>query len=120
MVRDNTRTELHRAADLLAILNWMWLVIGVIQVVSCVAALAGIWNLWVVRQRWDMPRQIRRRSPAVVMMYTDDLPWFAAFFLINLLLGGVVGVLLIGVEFLFVRRYVLRHRAVLPEGAAGP
>jgi len=120
MAQNNTGADLHRAASLFAALNWIWLVIGVIQVVSCVAALAGIWNLWVVRQRWDVPRLIRRRSPAVVMMYTDDLPWFAAFFLINLLLGGVVGVLLIAVEFLLVRRSVLRHRAVLLDGAAGP
>lgn len=93
-------------------LNWLWLGLSLLLLTSMVGVVAALWNMYVVYQRWRTPELIERRSPAVLSMYRNDSGWFLTFLLINLVLGGVVGAILIAYEYLFIRAEVRKHRQV--------
>jgi hypothetical protein len=99
--------------------NVLWIVITVLQVASCAGVFCAAWNVYVLVQRWRIPRLIEARSPAVVRMYEDDIAWFVTFLAMNILLGGVVGAALIAWEFFAIRSKVLANRHLF-EGVAVP
>jgi hypothetical protein len=105
-------------ADQFKALNVMWVVLTILQVLSCAGIVAAAWNAYVLSRRWKFPRYILARSPGVVQAYQGDAAWFVSFFMINLLLGGVVGAFLIAWEFFFIREKILRNHHIfsgLPE-----
>ena len=109
-------------ADQFKALNVMWVVLTILQVVSCAGIVAAAWNAYVLSRRWKFPQTILARSPGVVQAYQGDAAWFVSFFMINLLLGGVVGAFLIAWEFFFIREKVLKNAQVfrgLPDAADG-
>lgn len=91
-------------------LNVFWVVLTVLQVVSCAGIVAAAWNAYVLTRRWRVPRLIEARNPAVVGMYQNDMAWLVSFLAINLLLGGVVGAGLILWEVFFIRAKVLENK----------
>jgi hypothetical protein len=107
-------------ADQFKALNVMWVVLTILQVVSCAGIVAAAWNAYVLSRRWKFPEHILARSPGVVQAYRGDEAWFVSFFMINLLLGGVVGAFLIAWEFFFIRGKILKNAHAfrgLPESA---
>ncbi len=109
-------------ADQFRALNVMWVVLTILQVLSCAGIVAAAWNAYVLSRRWKFPKFILARSPGVVQAYEGDAAWFVSFFMINLLLGGVVGAFLIAWEFFFIREKILKNAQVfrgLPDAADG-
>lgn len=107
-------------ADQFKALNVMWVVLTLLQVLSCAGIVAAAWNAYVLSRRWKFPKYILARSPGVVQAYQGDAAWFVSFFMINLLLGGVVGAFLIAWEFFFIREKILKNAHVfrgLPDAA---
>lgn len=120
----NTEAEADRLVSSLAfqykILNWSWLILSIILIISCAGIIAGVWNLYVLRGLWKVPQMIRSKSPAVVSIFQDGGN-LIAFLLINIALGGAVGALLIAYEYFFIRPKVLENRHVFEAyGQAGP
>ena len=93
-------------------LNWLWVLLSLLQLASCLGAIAAAWNLHVLWSRRKVPRLLEQRSPAVLQMYQNDTGWFLSFLLINVALGGLVGAGLIVYELLLIRGPVLEHRDV--------
>jgi hypothetical protein len=99
----------RRLARRFRTLNWLWLVLSLVQVVSCVGIIAAAWNLYVLYQRWRVPELLRRGDPAIAGLYRNDEGWFISFLVINLALGGVVGAALIAYEFIWIRAPLRRQ-----------
>lgn len=93
-----------------------WMVLGAIQVISVFAALAGLWNLYAgwTRIRFATPIEQRLHTvPDAVRPLTGYV--FIA--VVNLLLGGFVGLLLVGIDLL-VRDQILSRGRLFTVGRA--
>lgn len=99
---------LERIAEYERISAILWLVLGIIQVVSVVAIIAGIWNIIAAISRFKLPAMIRARDPAVPAAY-EGVAQLIVLGVLNLFLGGAIGVLFVVFDF-YVRSLVLQHR----------
>jgi len=93
----------------------LWLIIGAVQLVLVWSAAAGVWNIINAILRLRSVKNIYAGNPAVVPWYDDRRNWLIAFAIVNLVLGGVVGVLLVAFDW-WVRDFALKNRAVF-EGS---
>jgi len=89
----------------------LWLVIGSIQLVLLWAAAAGVWNIINAIIRLRSVKNIQAGNPNVVLWYDGRRNWLIAFAAVNLVLGGVVGILLVAFDW-WVRDFVLKNKAV--------
>lgn len=111
-------TTVRRISDYERWTGWLWLALGIIQILTLVGIIAGAWNIWVGRNRVKMAPQIAARDPRVPGWF-EPLGGYIVLGLVNLVLGGVIGVVLVGVD-LFVRDQVLKNRHLFATGSAQP
>jgi hypothetical protein len=93
----------------------LWLIIGAVQLVLVWTAAAGVWNIINAIMRLRSVKSIYAGNPAIVPWYDSRRNWLIAFAIVNLVLGGVIGVFLVAFDW-WMRDYVLRNRAVF-EGS---
>lgn len=84
-----------------------WIVLGALQVLSLWGIVAGAWNIYAGYTRIRAAKDIERRDPGVPDS-VQGLGGYIIIGLINLFLGGVVGIVLVGVD-LFVRDQILKN-----------
>lgn len=89
----------------------LWLVIGIVQCISVAAIGAGIWNIVNSIIRLDAVKNICPGNPSVVTAFDERRIWIIIMAVINVVLGGVVGVVLSIYDW-HNRDYVLKNRAV--------
>jgi hypothetical protein len=99
---------IRRLADYEKISGFLWLALGIIQVLSVFAIIAGIWNLVICSTRFKMAGRIRRREASVPTDY-EGVALLVILGVINLFFGGVIGVLFVAFDF-FVRDKVLSNK----------
>ncbi len=92
----------------------VWMVIGIIQCISIVGAIAGAWNIYVAISRFKLARAIGEGRPGIVQVYEDGLVSLVLMGIINLTLGGVFAAAWIGFDF-FVRSQVMKNRGLLEQ-----
>jgi hypothetical protein len=108
---------IERIADYERAAAIIWLVFGILQIVSVVAIIAGIWNIFAALTRFNVSPMIRARDPAIPQMF-ESITQLIVIGVINLLVGGVIGVVFIAFDF-YVRNLVLEHRHLFaPPSAA--
>lgn len=90
--------------------NVIWLVIGIIQIALLYTAAAGVWNVINAIVGLRNCKNITAGNPHVVPYFEGRKPWIIVMAIVNLVLGGVVGVLLVIFDWLM-RDYVLRNRS---------
>jgi hypothetical protein len=100
---------IKKIASRYRMVNIVWIVISILLFGTVVGSIAALWNLYAVFKRWNVPNLIEARDPRVPSIFADT-GWYVTFLLINLVLGGVVGAIVVGYEFLFVRGEILKHR----------
>lgn len=102
--------------------GWAWIVIGVIQVICLITIIAGAWNIYVGTTRLKMAQGIEARNPTVPAAF-ESLTGYVIIGILNLVLGGVLGLALLAVD-LYVRDQVLKNRNLftgpLPPGPPPP
>ena len=86
----------------------VWAVIAVVQILSVVAIIAGAWNLYAAWTRHRIVPHIQARNSAVPAAF-ESITGLVIIGLINLFLGGVIGVVGIILDIV-VRDHVLRNR----------
>jgi hypothetical protein len=84
------------------------LTLGIIQVLTVVGIIAGAWNIYAATTRIKVAPRIERRESGVPSAFAS-LTGYVIIGVINLVLGGVIGLILLGVD-LYVRDQVLKHR----------
>ncbi len=88
----------------------LWLVIGAVQVFFVYTAAAGVWNVINAILRLRSVGNIRAGNPEVVSWYENRRTSLIIFAVVNLVLGGVVGVALVAFDW-WVRDYVLNNKS---------
>jgi hypothetical protein len=100
-------TLIRRLSEYVTWSGIAWIVLGAIQILTLVAAIAGVWNIFAGITRIRTGKAIRARS-ALVPAAFQGITGLVIIGIINLVLGGVVGVILVGVDF-FLRHKVLTN-----------
>lgn len=88
--------------------GWVWIVIGILQVLFLITIIAGAWNIYAGITRIRQAPVIERRSPSVPAAF-EPLTGYVIIGVLNLLLGGVLGLVLLAFD-LYVRDQVLKNR----------
>jgi hypothetical protein len=95
--------------------GWVWIAIGVLQVVLLITIIAGAWNIYVGINRGKLASRIEHRDPCIPTTF-EPLTGYIISGIVNLVLGGVLGVALVGLD-LHVRGQVLNNRHLFAVGA---
>ena len=87
-----------------------WLLIGIVQLLMVYTAAAGVWNVINAVVALRNCKNITPCNPHVVPYFEGRKVWLIVMAVVNLILGGVVGVLLVLFDW-HVRDFVLRNRS---------
>jgi hypothetical protein len=111
-MRDNREIAnfIRRVADYEKISGILWLTLSIVQIISLLGIVAGIWNLFAARSRFEMAKLIRVRDPSVPGAF-GGMSQLVIIGILNLILGGVIGILFVCLDF-WIRDQVLSHQAL--------
>ena len=93
----------------------IWVVIGAMQVLSGLCIIAGIWNLYCAYTRFKQSKAVLNPWPGMVEQYDKSLTGIIISIVINLILGGIIGVAGALYDMFMIRGYVLENKAVFEE-----
>lgn len=98
---------IRRIADYETVSAWFWLCLGIIQVLSILGIIAGIWNIFASITRFKAVKHILARHSNVpeIIPGIKDLVIIG---IINLLVGGVIGLIFVVFDYI-VRDQVLKN-----------
>lgn len=88
----------------------VWLVVGIVQCILLYTAAAGVWNVINAIMALRNAKNIAAHNPGVIPYFEGRKTWLIVLAVINIVLGGVVGVVLVLFEW-YVRDFVLRNRS---------
>lgn len=88
----------------------IWIIIAIIQILSLVLILAGIWNLFAAISRFNISKKIKNRDADVPELY-EGITGLIVIGVINLIFGGFFGILAVGFDF-WVRSEILANRDI--------
>jgi hypothetical protein len=115
---NDAESTIRRIADYERVSGILWIVIGVFQCLTLVGLIAGIWNIVAGISRIRIVPIILQRGSGVPSAF-EGIGQLIVIGIINLMLGGLIGVLFVIFDFV-IRDMVLRNRhifeqAVLPS-----
>jgi hypothetical protein len=103
--------------------GWVWLALGIIQVICLITIIAGVWNIYVGINRGKLAERVQRRDPSIPAT-VEPLTNYVIAGVLNFVLGGILGVAMVGAD-LYVRDQILKERGlfeagIVPAAAYGP
>jgi hypothetical protein len=106
---------IRRIADYERISGILWICIGVIQICLIYTFIAGVWNVFAGISRLKIVKRIRNFDAEVPSLF-EGLAGLVIIGIVNLLLGGIIGLLFVGLDF-YIRDLVLtnKHRFINPQ-----
>lgn len=105
---DAGEQTLRRIADYERISGILWLILGIVQVLMIVTIIVGIWNIVAAVSRLKLRPMILARDVQIPAIY-EGVAQLIIIGILNLLLGGVIGVLFVVFDFI-IRDMVLSNR----------
>jgi len=109
IAREDTDSAIIRQiADYERISGIVWIILGAIQTLSVVGAIAGLWNIYAGYTRFQTAPRILARDTSIPAAF-EDLSSYIVIGVINLVLGGVIGVIFVGLD-LYIRDLILKNR----------
>jgi uncharacterized membrane protein len=87
----------------------LWIVIGILQVISFVTIIAGVWNIYAGFTRIKLAGRIQSHQNWVVPTFERALNGIIIIAVINLIFGGVLGIAIAGFDY-YIRDYVLKNK----------
>ena len=88
----------------------VWIIIAIFQILSVVLIIAGIWNIFAAISRFNMEKKILNRDADVPSLY-ENVTELIIIAVVNLLLGGVLGVAWVGFD-LWVRSEIMNYKEI--------
>lgn len=88
----------------------IWMIISILQIISVVFILAGIWNLIASLSSFDTEKKILNRDADVPNIFQDITQLIIIGF-INIVFGGLLGIALVGFDF-WIRSEVLANKDI--------
>lgn len=112
----DTDATVKRIATYEKVSGYFWIALGILQCLLVVSVIAGIWNIFAGISRIRAAGDIEQRSPDVPAMF-EGVGQLIIIGLINLFLGGIIGVVCVGLDF-YVRSLVLSNRHLFEPNPA--
>ena len=103
-------TIINRLADYEKASGIMWIILGIIQCITIIGIIAGLWNIFAGWSRIKVSRKITERLNTVPKIF-EKMTGLIVIGVINLLLGGIIGLLFVAFDF-FIRDKVLNSRTL--------
>jgi hypothetical protein len=107
-VASGDEATVRRIADYEKASGVLWIIIGVLQCLTLIGLIAGIWNIFAGVSRLRLSPLILQRHPGVVAAF-EGIGQLIVIGVINLFLGGLIGVAFVIFDFV-IRDMVLRNR----------
>lgn len=98
----------------------LWLIIGIIQVISIAGIVCGAWNIYCAYCRFKQSKAVLTPYPGLVQSYDKWMTNIIISMALNLILGGVIGVAAALFDMLAIRGYVLENKQTFEEMEADP
>lgn len=108
---------LQRIADYERISGILWMILGILQVLMVVTIIVGIWNIFAASSRMKLRPMIMARDARIPAAY-EDVTQLVIIGVLNLFLGGVIGVLFVVFDFI-IRDMVLSNRRIFNNTNTG-
>lgn len=105
---------IRRMADYEKLSAILWLILSIIQILSIIAIVAGIWNFFASLSRFGMVKKIRALEADVPENY-EGMGQLIVIGLINVLLGAVIGIVFVALDF-YIRDQILKNKHVFTAG----
>ncbi|MBQ7379000.1 MAG: hypothetical protein IJW70_04885 [Clostridia bacterium] len=88
----------------------IWLVIGIIQCCTFAGIVCGVYNIYSAICRFKQAKLVLTPYPGLVKSYDNWMTSIIIGLVLNLILGGVVGVACSIFDMIGIRGYVLEHK----------
>ncbi len=89
----------------------IWLIIGIVQCLSVVGIICGIWNIVIGSQRLKYSQALLNHPSGVYNDFANQKTSLIIILVVNIIFGAVIGI--IGAIFdLFVRNYVMENKKI--------
>ena len=98
-----------RIHDMAKVCSIMWIVIGAFQCLTCVAIVAGVWNIFMGVRNFKSLNEFVLGNRTLFERYNNGLNNIVISALINFFLGGMLTVALSAIEFV-IRDQVLKNK----------
>lgn len=106
---------IRRIADYERISGIIWIILAIIQICTIYGIIAGVWNLIAGISRIRFVKAIQQRDSSVPREF-EGVVMLVIIGVVNLLLGGIVGVLFVAFDF-YIRDQVLSNRHLFEDTA---
>ena len=100
-------TLIRRISDYERISGIIWIVFGALQICTIYLALAGAWNIYAGIACIGTSKRILERDARIPKAF-EGIGMLVAFFVINLIFGGVIGILFVAFDF-YIRDLILKN-----------
>jgi hypothetical protein len=108
----------RRIADYERVSGILWIILGAFQCISLVGIVAGVWNIFAGISRVRAVPTILARDPSVPSMF-ESVAGLIIIGVINLLLGGVIGVVFVIFDFI-IRDMAMTNRHLFERKLPAP
>ena len=99
---------IRRISEYERISGILWIVLGAIQILTILCIIAGVWNIFAGISRVKASKSIADREASIPKMFEENLTMLIVIGAVNLLLGGVIGILFVAFDF-YIRDLVLKN-----------
>ena len=93
----------------------IWIVIGALQCVSIIGCICGAYNIYAGIMTLKRSKQVLRPWPGIVNYYEGWLTSIIIAIVVNLIIGGGIGVIGALYDLFAIRGYVLENKAVYQQ-----
>ncbi|MBR5515200.1 MAG: hypothetical protein IKU52_03245 [Clostridia bacterium] len=93
----------------------IWLIIGILQVCSCVFCISGGWNIYASITRFKQSKAVLTPWPGIVNAYDSWIKNIIICLVINIVFGGVIGAAGCLYDIFLVRDHVLKNKQVFAD-----
>ncbi|MGQ9528123.1 hypothetical protein [Chloroflexus sp.] len=102
------QTTIRNISDYELLSGIFWIILGTLQTLTIVGALAGIWNIFAGISHCKVSSRILRREKMIPATF-EDITQLVIIGIINLIFGGFIGLIFVAFDF-FIRDKVLKNR----------
>lgn len=93
----------------------IWLIIGITQCLSFAFIISGVWNIYAATTRLKQSKAVLQPWPGIVQAYDKWQSNILIAAVINVIFGGVYGLIGCAYDYFVIRKYVLDNKAVFEE-----
>ncbi len=92
----------------------LWMVLGVIQCVTMIGIIAGIWNIYAAWNDLKYSKECLTNPRGIVQRF-EPVNGYIIALVINLVLGGVIGVVGVAYEMIAIRGFVMENKSYFEQ-----